>query len=727
MSGGSGTPAAPVCVLGRTDFTSGIGAITTAALELLSRSVPVSLYPTRESPESLGPFVTLPTGRRIPVVDRPDGHLVSFFTDVLWNGVADHNFRHVPESGFRLAHMAFDSDQLPPEWVRILNKRFDLALFTSAHLEEVASESGVEIPVGTLPIGLPIENLLSRRLTPPRPGRTRFGTISGFHHRKGLEVLIDAFVQTFAGSEDVELVLHSNFAIEESLNRIKSKMNSLAPARITVSHGDISDAEKDDLIDTFDVYVSASSGEGYSIGPREALALGKSLVLTDVPAHRDLGGVAGVFLVQASGRGPARYPEIDNRVFGSQMVFDVSAIGEALRRSHEFVHSADSASTTQVRRIRAAEFSLTRLESAYRRVIDPDAPDGGRIERSSFARIPEAGITIGRESAGRLGSKVRRRKIIIRCADAGFFSQFNVFASHLVWSLQDSSPPMVIPDWDVTRIAERLNGELPLSYCYSKPEDGNMWLGLFEPLYDLTAEEMNDPELLYDGAEFPEARFNEHREPLLTYKNAYDLYRAPWFLQFRRQYNRVVRDRIHLRQELQSEVDSFSESLRGRFMVAVHVKHPSHAVEQPNERIAGLDEFFHNVRSVLIARGIAESSDDWGVFVATDQDRVSHRFEEEFGNHVVRFDDVTRITPEMGAHYDSLGVEDKLSDGHQLQHQLATDPDRWSLRFAWEVWRDAEAMAGCDVLLHSVSNVVTAVSYLNDRLQMIHCDPAELS
>jgi hypothetical protein len=130
-----------------------------------------------------------------------------FFTDVLWNGVADHNFRHVPESGFRIAHMAFDSDQLPLEWVRILNERFDLALFTSAHLEEVASRSGVEIPVGTLPLGLAIESLLSRRQTPPRPGCTRFCTISGFHHRKGLEVLIDSFVQTFAGSENVELVI----------------------------------------------------------------------------------------------------------------------------------------------------------------------------------------------------------------------------------------------------------------------------------------------------------------------------------------------------------------------------------------------------------------------------------------------------------------------------------------------------------------------------------------
>jgi hypothetical protein len=57
-------------------------------------------------------------------------------------------------------------------------------------------------------------------------------------------------------------------------------------------------------------------------------------------------------------------------------------------------------------------------------------------------------------------------------------------------------------------------------------------------------------------------------------------------------------------------------------LVAAHVKHPSHAVEEPDERIAWIDEFLAAVRCVLSQRGILESSDDWGVFVATDQDRV---------------------------------------------------------------------------------------------------------
>jgi hypothetical protein len=45
---------------------------------------------------------------------------------------------------------------------------------------------------------------------------------------------------------------------------------------------------------------------------------------------------------------------------------------------------------------------------------------------------------------------------------------------------------MVLPDWDAGRLLERSQGTPIESYCYSRPEDGNMWLQLFDPLYDLT-------------------------------------------------------------------------------------------------------------------------------------------------------------------------------------------------------------------------------------------------
>lgn len=717
-------PSRGVCVIGRTDFHTGIGTVTASALEIFSRFLPVSLFPCRGGAASHGSHVTLPRGRPVPVTDQIDGFSVYFFTDVLWNGVSDYHYQSVPETGYRIAHIAYDSDHLPPEWVSILNSRFDLALFSSLHLEQVARDSGVVIEVGSLPIGLEIEDLLAQKYAaPPLPQTTRFGSLSAFHDRKGLDVLVDAFLREFDDTEDVELVLHSNLAMGDTYARVSALVSGSTRARVRISHGNLSTTAKNALIESFDVYVNASAGEGYSIGPREAMALGKPLVLTDIGAHADMAGVEGVYLVPPSGRAPARYPEIDNRVFGRQAVFESAKLGAVLREAHQFVHTPAAAASSIVRKRRAAEFSMTAMEAKYREVVDPGAPlAAGRSVTSEFTRIPHASRERALAAAGTHGGKIGRRKVVLPLHDAGFFSLFNVLATHLTWSMQESSPPMILPDWDVTRLIERSNGEPFVSYCYSKPNDGNMWLSLFEPLYDLSADDMNNVEFLYGNANRPDAHFNERREPLLTYTNAFELYRAPWFSRFRTQYSSVIRDRVRLIPEYQLQVDDIRELISSRFTIAAHVKHPSHSIEQPGGVMAERHQYIAEVRDALRRRGISESSNDWAVFIATDQQRVVQLFAEEFGDHVLQMDDVTRIGLETDARYDNLPAEERSLEGHQLQHLMAADASSWSTRLAWEVWRDAEAMAASDVLIHAVSNVATAVSYLGD-VEMVYCDP----
>jgi hypothetical protein len=175
---------------------------------------------------------------------------------------------------------------------------------------------------------------------------------------------------------------------------------------------------------------------------------------------------------------------------------------------------------------------------------------------------------------------------------------------------------------------------------------------------------------------------------------------------------------------LEEQVQTWKRKLDGRFLVAAHVKHPSHSIEQPGGVLAERHRYVDEVRAALARQGIREASDEWSVFLATDQDRVVSLFNDEFGDHVISFDDVTRVDVTTDAAFDTLADDEKARDGHQLQHLLAADSNRWSTRLAWEVWRDAEAMASSDVLIHAVSNVATAVSYLGKDVQMIYCDPS---
>ncbi len=700
-----------ICVIGRSDFHTGIGTVTAAAAELLARRYHVTLCTPRMPGEGA---VLLPSGRYVPLTNRPEGFAAYVFTDVLWNGALDFNYLSVPDHGIRIAHMAYDSDRLPEEWVRILNERFELALFSSEYLVGVAEASGVTIPVGSLPIGLELEPLLATRYRRPLPQVTRFGAVSAFHARKNQDLLVEGFIRAFGNDPSVDLTIHSNLAFGDAYDRVQAMVASAAVTNIHLVHDDLSTAEKDRLIAGFDVYVNVSAGEGYSIGPREALALGKPLVLSRIPAHDELQGVAGVFPVEPIGYQPAAYPEIDNRIMGRQALLDADSVAAALVQAREFAVSPEAAATAGDRRRSAGRFSYTALAASYAAVVDPDSRIESADPVSEYFAVPEAAAATARAAGGSHGSRLGGRKLVIPAHDGGFFSIFNTFMTHLVWGTIDGEYTMVLPDWRVDSLIERSKSDPIVSFCYGQPEDGNVWTSLFEPLYGLSREQLDDPDYLFEHADLPRLLHNERNEPNLTYTNAHKLYIDPDFIRFRRQYNGVLERHVRLLPHYRAEIDAYvADQVAGRFTIGVHVKHPSHAIEQAGGSMADRFEYVDRVRRELRTHGLSAASSDWAVFVATDQERVRNLFVEEFGEHVIGFDDVARSPEEKDLEFDQLPEEDRLRNGHQLQHQMAADRSNWSTRLAWEVWRDAEALAASDVVVHAVSNVATAVSYLN--------------
>lgn len=714
---------AEICIIGRCSFQSGIGSMTYAAAEMLSRSFPVSILPTE--PELRGhKTIELPNGRVLSVCAEPDRMKVSFFCDVLWNGQHDYNYALAPAQSLKYAWLVWDSDELPARWTWLLNNHFDLVVATSPHLVAVARAAGVETPIATMPIPLDLEPLLAHGLQRPQPDRIRFGSVAAFHMRKGIDILLDAFLGRYQGRADVELLLHSNLAIGDTYEQIRRMVADRDADNVTISLGSLSTQEKDRLIRSIDIFVNCSRGEGYSIGPREALACGRTLVLSDVGGHQDLAGVPGVFLVPADVAFPARFPEIDNVVFGQQRSVRPKPVARALEQALDFVRSGQADATASSRRAYAQNFSFSRLSPYFAALIDPMIPwfRHPRIQPPDVS-IPDEFWHAAQDRLGRRADRLTgaRRQVCV-AYDAGFFSIFNAFMSHLVWQQQEERCHAVLPDWDVDRLVRRLGDAPMMSFCYGQPGDGNIWLKLFEPLYGSTDAEMNDEAFLYRHASEPEDRHNARREPLMTYIHAYRLYQSRDFAAWRRQYHRLFVQHVRLRPVLAAEIDEFSRThLRRPFMIAAHVRHPSHTVEQPNLAIAHTQAYVTAIREQLSRRGIAPESPDWGIFLATDQERVVRQFRDIFPGRVACHDDVRRTVAAEDAAFEALSAVERNQEGHQLQHLVARSRKNWNWRMAYEVVRDAYAMADCHVLLHVVSNVSTAVAYMNPELEMVFC------
>jgi len=433
----------------------------------------------------------------------------------------------------------------------------------------------------------------------------------------------------------------------------------------------------------------------------------------------------GVFPVHPVADTPAVYPEIDNRVFGAQQVFRIDDIRRALRAAFHFCSTDEAARTAGERKEKAACYSFSALQGPYAAVAlgRQQAAVAIRTSNDAVIHLPARLTSRGEAVLGRFRSRLGGTyKTVVPCRDAGFFSVFNTFFSHLVWDAHDPRCVGIFPDWRVERLLRQLGSKMPVSFCYGTQEDGNLWLSFFEPLFGATREEMNSSDFLEQNAQPPREECNERREPLLTYKNADALYRESWFPQFRYLYHRYFDRHVRLLPHLQNEVDRFCAPFEGRLMLAAHVKHPSHVIEQAGNTIAGVPDYIASIAAILRQRGISESADDWGLFLATDRDAVVDEFIERFGGHVFVHRDVRRTTRQDDARFAALTPEQQRLEGHMIQHLVAADTSKWSTRMAWEVIRDAYAMARCDMLLHVVSNISTAVSYMNPRVTLVHID-----
>ena len=441
---------AEICVIGRTSFTSGMGAVTYSFCEMLARSFPICILPTEEK-QRKKKLITLPNGRTIPVCANTSRLKASIFCDVLWNGHWDRNLDLVPRHTLKYGYAIFNSDELPGPWVSALNDLFDVAIVSSPHLVSVARASGVKTPIACLPLALDIERLLTLPYKPPSADKIRFLSVSAFHPRKDIPTLVEAFAERFRHRTDAELLVHSNLNFKGTYEAVQQQIKDQGLTNVHATCGPYSQDKKNDLIQSSDVFLSASRGEGYSIGPREALALGKPAVLSDVGGHKGLRDCPGVFMVPAEISVPARYPEIENLIYGEQRKVRVSDMADALEKAASYVRSEACLSEASERRRFAHNFAFSKLASSYAELINTDiglfrAPKSPVID----VNIPAEFRDRVNKALGRRAARLKfKRQTVVPAHDGGFFSVFNSFMSHLVWDLQEDRCHAVLPDWNV--------------------------------------------------------------------------------------------------------------------------------------------------------------------------------------------------------------------------------------------------------------------------------------
>lgn len=322
-------------VIGPVKMADGLGRLTVELMQGLHDHLRINFIHSRDSKEldlrgvhgKIRNIIKHGSSTYSPVV---------FYQDLLWSPGFDSLkifHKSLKENQIRIAYSMFESSKIPTEWVIILNMYFDAVAVPDEFLVHVYKNSGVNIPIFVLPLSLDLTMYLDQPLKNKRHHPMVFGNLGSCSDRKNLATLVRAFGKAFGNNPDVRLCINSRYSDKEARQELKQAIADLKLDNVFFSELRLESEAYLKLFQTFDCFVTLSKGEGFSIQPRESMALGIPVIATDTTAQQTICKSQLVLPVSCSTQVPAKY--WDGEIYGHNFSCSVEEAANALRDMYE--------------------------------------------------------------------------------------------------------------------------------------------------------------------------------------------------------------------------------------------------------------------------------------------------------------------------------------------------------------------------------------------------------
>jgi glycosyltransferase involved in cell wall biosynthesis/tetratricopeptide (TPR) repeat protein len=305
----------------------------------------------------------------------PEGEFV-FLQHALLQG-------EVHDRGPTAARLMYETDRLPPDWLRRLHTCDELWL-TSDHALQAFGEAGVpEERLHLLPMTLDFalyDPACAEPVALPEGARGfTFLTTFEFQERKGWDVLLEAWVEAFDADDDVSLVLKTFSLHGDTTAGLRERLDVVLaaacaargakrPAPVLLEPRVLAASELPGLYRASDAFVLASRGEGWGRPYMEAMAMGLPTIGSRWSGNLAFMNDENSFLVDGALRPVQRWDARSERDWKGHRWF--SADVEHLAATLRLVAAGGAEVTARASRARASLLERCSPELVARRIAE---------------------------------------------------------------------------------------------------------------------------------------------------------------------------------------------------------------------------------------------------------------------------------------------------------------------------------------------------------------------
>lgn len=224
-------------------------------------------------------------------------------------------FNHYPaihvtkdRNRFTISMTMYECSRLPLAWVRKCYS-MDEVWVPSHFNRETFYRSGIPLyKIRVMPYGIDPVKYSPGQPPLPIPGKRgyTFLSVCSFDGRKGIDILLTAFLEEFAETEDVCLIIKTRATTEEEIGRQQAYIDSIAFKTAGRSRSSVilisdihswTEQQLAMLYNSADSYVLPTCGEGWNMTVMEAMASGLPVITTRWSAHLDFVNDANGYLI----------------------------------------------------------------------------------------------------------------------------------------------------------------------------------------------------------------------------------------------------------------------------------------------------------------------------------------------------------------------------------------------------------------------------------------------